>query len=134
MSNISIAIIFLLLIVFGFVAESLYFQNRILAKNKKLKTYHFNTGRYIYYLITPVTALTFAFIATTSIKLLYVFFVFSLLGTFLEWLAGFAYHMIVGQKLWTYHRYSIGGYTSLLSMPLWGIGGVLFWLLVQIFI
>lgn len=134
MSNISIAIIFLLLIVFGFVAESLYFQNGILAKNKKLKTYHFNTGRYIYYLITPVTALTFAFIATSSIKLLYVFFVFSLLGTFLEWLAGFAYHMIVGQKLWTYHRYSIGGYTSLLSMPLWGIGGVLFWLLVQIFI
>lgn len=133
MTYTSIALIFLFLIIFGFLFESFIFQTHYLLTGKKFKTYHYSFGRYFYYLIIPFSAVAFALIATSDINLLLVFFTFSLLGTALEWLAGFAYQMIVGQKLWTYHRHSIGGYTSFLSVPLWGIGGVLFWLLVQIF-
>jgi len=73
-------------------------------------------------------------IQRTGSQLLLVCLSFALVGTFLEWLIGFFYHKIVGQKLWTYHRYSLSGYTSLLSIPLWGLAGALFWLLAKIFI
>ena len=128
-----IPLVFLILIIVGFLLESNIFQYHFLKTGKKFKTYHYSFGRYLYYLITPTTATLYAIFSTGEPELLFIFFVFSLLGTILEWLAGFAYHMIVGQRLWTYHRHSLGGYTSFLSVPLWGVGGVLFWLLVQIF-
>ena len=129
----SIPIIFLLLIVFGFIFESIFFQFHHLIRGKKFKTYHYQFARFLYYLITPLIATYFAISATQNLKLVTIFIIFLFLGTVLEWLAGFAYHMIVGQRLWTYHRYSIGGYTSLFSVPLWGIGGVLFYLLQGLF-
>ena len=67
-------------------------------------------------------------------SLIYVFLIFSLVGTFLEGLIGYFYHNIVGQRLWTYHRYALKGYTSFLSIPIWGLGGAMSWLLAKIFI
>lgn len=133
MTLVVVTIIFLALIIGGFLVESLAFQFHFLITGKNYKKYHFHFSRYIYYLIAPVTATIFA-ISQTGIYLLNVFLVFSVIGTLLEALAGFAYHMVVGQRLWTYHRYSLAGYTSLFSVPLWGIGGILFWLLAKIFV
>ena len=133
MSLAIITIIFLGLVIGGFLLESLAFQFHFLTTGKHYKKYHFTFARYLYYLIAPITAVIFA-VSQAGMYLLNIFLIFSLVGTILEWLAGFAYHMIVGQRLWTYHRYSIGGYTSLFSIPLWGLGGILFWLLVKIFV
>jgi len=65
---------------------------------------------------------------------LFVFALFAFWGTLLEGLVGFSYHMIVGQRLWTYHRYGIYGYTSLLSVPIWGLLGILMWFLARVFV
>lgn len=65
-------------------------------------------------------------------KLLVLFLIFAVIGTALEWLAGFVYQRVIGKRLWTYHRYRIGPYTSWQSAPMWGMGAVLFWLVVKI--
>ena len=125
--------IFLLLVVGGVIFEKLAQIAYFKITNKKFKEHHFSFSRYIYLLIFPLLA-TFIMIQRTGSQLLLVCLSFALVGTFLEWLIGFFYHKIVGQKLWTYHRYSLSGYTSLLSIPLWGLAGALFWLLAKIFI
>lgn len=126
-------LLFFFLAVGGVVLEefvqNLYFK---LAK-KKFKEHRFSFSRYIYLLLFPLLA-TLVILQRNDTKLLMVFLTFSLFGTFLEWLIGFFYHKIVGQRLWTYHRYSWSGYTSWLSIPLWGLAGVLFWLLARVFI
>lgn len=55
------------------------------------------------------------------------------IGFCLEYVFGFAYHQILGRRLWTYSRYSLNGYTSVLAIPLWGVAGVHFFLLAKIF-
>lgn len=128
MGIISTITIFLALIIGGLIIESVFAQFHYLVYNRHFKEYHFKFSRYLFYLLFPTLAIIFSFIYTSS-TVIYIFLIFSLVGTALEWLAGFAYHMVVGQRLWTYHRFSIGGYTSFLSLPLWGLGGILFWLL-----
>lgn len=122
------AIIFLGMIVGGFLIEAFISQFHFLTYRKKFKKYNYKFSRYLFYLFFPLLALLFSLFFTGT-KVIHVFFVFSILGTFLEWLAGFAYHMVMGQRLWTYHRFSLTTYTSWLSVPLWGIAGVFFWLL-----
>jgi len=126
-------LIFLFLVLGGVlleeVAQILYFR----LTKKKFKEHHFYYSRYIYLLIFPMLAV-YVTAQRTSPKVFMVFFSFALIGTFLEGFIGLFYHKIVGQRLWTYHRYSFWGYTSLLSIPLWGMGGVLFWLLARVFL
>jgi uncharacterized membrane protein len=57
------------------------------------------------------------------------FLVSSLIGLVGEYLIGFIYYKVLNEKLWVYKRLTLNGYSSLLSMPLWGIGGVVFWFL-----
>lgn len=96
------------------------------------KKNHFYFGRYIFLISLP--ALAFLVITNQlGYSPLVVFTVFAVLGTVFEGLVGFAYHKIVGQRLWTYHRYSINGYTSLLGSPIWGLLGILTWLLAKSF-
>lgn len=48
----------------------------------------------------------------------------------LEWFTGLAYHKVLGARLWEYHRYPLPGkYTSWLTLPIWGAGAVLLWLI-----
>lgn len=61
-----------------------------------------------------------------------VFLVYALAGSFFEYFLGFLYENVIGKKLWVYQKYSISGYTSLLSIPLWGFGGFIFWFLARI--
>ena len=96
-----------------------------------LKKYHrFSIVKYLYLLLFPLAA-TIILINLHGVSLLKVFVIFAIVGTLLEWLLGFGYHKIVGQRLWIYHRLTITGYTSLLSTPIWGMAGIMFWLLVQ---
>lgn len=64
---------------------------------------------------------------------LYIFILGALGLTLTEWMVGFIYNKIMGSHLWIYERYSFPGrYTSLLSMPIWGFGAVLLWLIFRI--
>lgn len=125
--------IFLGLIVGGLLVEVLFSQFHYLFTKKHYKKYHYSFSRYLFLLLFPLLA-TFFIFSQAGLKLLHVFLVFALAGTILEWLVGFSFHMVVGNRLWTYSRYSINKYTSLLSIPLWGLLGILFWLLAQVFI
>lgn len=62
-----------------------------------------------------------------GIDLLKLFVISMIVGTIFELLLGFVYEKVLNQKLWKYNQFSIKGYTSLLSIPLWGIAGVVFW-------
>lgn len=126
-------LLFLFMVVGGVVLEELAQVLYFSLTKKKFKEHHFRFSRYFYLLMFPILA-TIVMVQRNSAVLLPVFLTFAITGTFIEWLIGFFYHRIVGQKLWTYHRYSLTGYTSLLSIPIWGLAGVLFWLLAKIFI
>jgi hypothetical protein len=119
--------LFLGLVIFGVIVEillaKLYYHIR-----KRGKNGHFYIGRYLFLLLFPLIA-SGLMIHRIGIPLLGICLIFALLGTFLEWLIGYSYHTIVGQRLWTYHRFAITTYTSFLSIPIWGMAGILFWLL-----
>lgn len=100
---------------------------------KKEKKYQFNIGRVIYMFFMPLLAVFVMYLKLGS-EVLNVFFGFAIAGTILEWFIGFTYERIVGKKLWTYHIYTFAGNTSVLSIPLWGLCGVMFWLLARVYI
>lgn len=126
-------LIFFFLIFGGVILEEIAQSAYYYFTKKKFKQHHFSFSRYLYLLLFPAIAVIVV-TQKAGIRLLNVFLIFSIVGTILEWLIGFFYYHIVGQRLWTYHRYSLNGYTSLLSIPLWGLGGILFWLLAQVFV
>lgn len=49
------------------------------------------------------------------------------IGFLTEGILGFVYHKVLNKRLWEYEKLDIWGYTSLLSILLWGVGGVVFW-------
>lgn len=102
-------------------------------KREKIISSDFSVGKYLFLLSMPVMAI--AAIGFNDIaRVLMVFLSFAAVGTVLEWLIGFSYHAIMGKRLWTYHHLPVHEYTSYLSIPLWGLAGILFWLLAQVFI
>ncbi|TSC62028.1 MAG: Uncharacterized protein Greene041614_762 [Parcubacteria group bacterium Greene0416_14] len=86
------------------------------------RRYHFSMFRYVFLLLFPSIGL-FILMKHIGVSIVGGIFLLSCIaGTILEWCIGCSYHAIVGQRLWTYHRSSLAGYTSLLSIPLWGLG------------
>lgn len=63
-----------------------------------------------------------------GIDILYFFAASSIVGFIMEYVIGKAYHKTLNTRLWTYGKYNVGGYTSLLTFPMWGVAGVVFWL------
>lgn len=125
-------VIFLLSIMFsvGFeiILSKIYFQE--LGSKKKHQIVHFKLSRYLFLISMPIIImLLMSRLVGTSILKFFIFF--AAIGTILEYCIGYSYEMIVGQRLWTYNRYSIKGYTSLLSIPLWGLFGALLYLLAK---
>lgn len=94
------------------------------------KSAGFNFAKYIFLLLFPLLGVV-VMIQREGIVVLKLFILSSIVGTVLEWLIGFSYQQILGKRLWTYNQYSITKYTSILSLPLWGLAGVLMWLLVK---
>lgn len=61
------------------------------------------------------------------------FFVLSSVGGFFAEIAmGFLAEKILGQRLWTYQKFSIKGHSSLLTLPFWGGGGIIFLILAKL--
>lgn len=99
-------------------------SERILRSHKKRHA-KFTWRHYLFYVSFPLSVSAFIIYSYDN-RLALVFVGSMVLGTVFEWLLGYYYHDIVGQKLWTYKKYAISGYTSWLAMPLWGFAGVLF--------
>jgi len=133
MEDFKLFALFLLMAIGGVFLESLVMKIHFSVTKKHYKEHHFTFGKYIFFLLFPFLALSVIFYLSGQ-SALNVFLVFCLLGTILEWCIGYSFNQVVGQRLWTYHRYAIGGYTSYLSIPIWGMGGVMFWLLAKVFV
>lgn len=111
------------------ILSRLYFKKEGEGK-KKHQVVHFKLSRYLFLISVPILGVLYM-ASTVSVSILKYFLVFAFLGTFLEYCIGYAYLAIVGQRLWTYNKFSIKGHTSLLSIPLWGLCGSLIYLLAQ---
>jgi hypothetical protein len=121
----------LLLILTGIFFEGVFSRMYFKHKKKSVRK-HFTFVRYFYLILFPIIGVIMStyFVGLTALK---IFLLFAILGPFGEWCIGFAYQSMVGQKLWTYHRFSVNGNTSLLAVPFWGFAGVLFYYLAHIF-
>lgn len=108
--------IFILITLTGFYLAYLYGR----------KTKQFRWSEYIAIIVLPIISI-FAFAYFIDIKIISLFVISSFFGFVLEYIAGLTYHKTLNKRLWVYDRFSIQGYTSLLSIPLWGIGGVILW-------
>jgi len=83
-------------------------------------------SRYVAIIIWPIlTVLVFAIFF--DIKILILFIISCVIGFISEYLIGLTYHKALNETLWRYDRLGVHKYTSLLSIPLWGIAGCLFW-------
>lgn len=116
-----IGFVFLLITLIGFYLAYLYGK----------KTKRFRWSEYIAILIWPILFVLFLayFI---NVRILSLFLLSSFVGFVLEYIVGLVYHKTLNKRLWHYERLSINGYTSLLSIPIWGVAGVTFWFLSKI--
>jgi len=118
----------LLIITAEFLLES-YFARKY-DKHKWFKVHHFSLLKYLIFFGIPfATILLYSWQYQKNI--IYAFLTFAVIGTFLEWIIGYAYNAVEGKRLWTYHSFNINKYTSWLSIPLWGLAGMLFWILIN---
>lgn len=123
-------VLFLFMVVGGVLLEVVFSKIYFHLTRKHYKKHHYSLGKYLFLLTMPIIALILV-TYWQGITIPKIFFIFALLGPTLEWTVGFSYYMIVGERLWTYHRYAINKHTSLLSIPFWGLAGVLFLLLAK---
>jgi uncharacterized membrane protein len=110
--------IFLSICLIGFYLAYLYGR----------KTKRFRWSEYMAILIWPVLFVV-AFAYFFNVRIFILFLISSFVGFVLEYVVGLTYHKTLNRRLWNYGRLSIGGYTSLLSIPIWGVAGVIFWFL-----
>ena len=123
--------LFLTVVIGGVGLEKIISQTHFYLTKTHFRKDHFEFGRYIFLLFFPMLG---ALLMTFRIgwAIIQIFLIFAILGTIFEYFVGKAYHQIVGKRLWTYYQYSIGKYTSYLSVPIWGLGGVFFYLFAQV--
>src|SRR3989304_2691959 len=127
------SLFFLLLLVGVLLLEALISQAHYFLTGKGFRDYHFSFVRYLFVLLPPLVATIYlVLVGNEEGTLLKLFLIFAIIGTLLEGLVGFVYQMTVGHRLWSYHRYAIGGYTSLLAIPYWGFVGVLAYALINL--
>ena len=116
----------LLSLVFAFVSSLGFY----LAYKYGYRARKFKLKNYVLMMIAPTAcclALTFFF----CWRIIELFFYSAVVGTVLEYGVGVVFQKIFHRNLWTYERFSIGGHTSYLSIPIWGVAGIVFWLLAK---
>ena len=123
-----IFVLFIIIGIIGAIVETVSIKFYYFKTKKHYKEHHFTFAKYSFFSLFPTIALILS-AYTLGASVLKIFLLFALTGTTVEWLLGFFYHKIIGEPLWTYHRYAIQRYTSILVAPLWGFAGVLFYLL-----
>ncbi len=89
------------------------------------KTTDFRWSEYLAMIAAPLVFIVVASIYLDK-RIFSMFLISSAIGFLAEGIIGFTYDKILGKRLWTYNRLSVGGYTSYLSIPLWGVAGVIF--------
>lgn len=111
-----LGVLFIIIDMVGFYLAYLYGR----------KTKKFRWSEYVSIIIFPIIGVI-ALAYFVDIKILSLFIISSFVGFGLEYLLGLTYHKTLNKKLWEYKRLSVDGYTSLLSIPIWGVVGVSFW-------
>jgi hypothetical protein len=96
-------------------------------EKKPLKISHkYTIGKKVSLLSLPIWGLIALFFFHGAAPYVRMFIYASVVGTILEGLMGAAIHKIFGIRIWTYHYGKIGNFTSIYSLPYWGVAGVLF--------
>ncbi|MCX6720319.1 MAG: hypothetical protein NTW11_00750 [Candidatus Staskawiczbacteria bacterium] len=108
--------IFILITLAGFYLAYLYGR----------KTKKFRWSEYVAIVIWPILAIIVLSIIV-DIKIFSLFIISCAVGFILEYIVGLAYHKTLNKRLWEYKRLSVNGYTSLLTIPIWGVAGCVFW-------
>ena len=116
------------LVSFGFIFIVVSLVGFYLAYLYGRKTKRFKWSEYSAILAGPVLSIIILAVLI-DIKILTLFLVSASVGFLLEYVVGLTYHKTLNKRLWRYERLSIDGYSSLLSVPIWGIAGVIFWFL-----
>ena len=116
------------LVSFGFIFIVVSLVGFYLAYLYGRKTKRFKWTEYGAILAGPVLSIIILAVLI-DIKILTLFLVSASVGFLLEYIVGLTYHKTLNKRLWRYERLSIDGYSSLLSVPIWGIAGVIFWFL-----
>ena len=111
-----LGLIFTSVCLIGFYGAYLYGRN----------VKRFRWSEYIAIIICPLISIAIL-IFTVDLMIFNLFIISMILGTSFEYLFGLVYEKTLNRKLWKYEKFSIHGYTSLLSIPVWGIAGVVFW-------
>ncbi len=88
----------------------------------------FRWSSFVAFLFAPVCA-SLLLTLVYGWRVLFLFAVSCVVGFLMEFSLGLLYHKTLKHRLWSYDRYNVGGYTSWLTIPMWGVAGVLFWLL-----
>jgi uncharacterized membrane protein len=113
---ITLGTIFIVITFLGFYLAYLYGR----------KTKEFRWREYFAIIVWPVSfILVLSYVI--NIRILSLFVVSCFVGFVLEYIIGLAYHKTLNRRLWTYSRLDLDGYTSLLTIPMWGSAGVIFW-------
>lgn len=119
----------LLIAVFSIILlESLFSRLFTRLTKQPFRQDHFKLGRYLL-IVSLITLFALATAYFEGRGALVVFVVCAIVGPIVELLLSFSYESVVGQKLWIYYRYPIGYFTSWLTIPFWGAGGVILWLI-----
>src|SRR3989344_764715 len=93
------------------------------------RTKKFKWSQYIALISVPVLG-SFSLVFFYGVGVIYFFFMSSVAGFALEHMFGKIYHLALNERLWTYEKFTVrGDYTSLLVLPMWGVAGVVFWLI-----
>ena len=114
----------LILIVFGLLSLLGFYFSILYGRKTKL----FRWSEYVALMFVPVVcSLGLAYFFGNKVILLFIRS--AIIGIVLEYGLGFVYHKTLNKRLWTYERFKIGGYASWLTIPMWGVAGVIFWLI-----
>ncbi len=92
------------------------------------KTKGFHWDKYAAFVALPLLAIVW-YAVSVDLRILLFFAIAMAGGTIAELVLGFFLEQSLGAKLWQYPRFSVAGYTSFLSIPIWGFAGTMFWLL-----
>ena len=117
------AFFFFSVLICGLVLEIVFGRLYHHITKNHYKEHHFSYGKYLFYLTFPLFAVIGGMLFGGQ-GYIAAFVVTAVAGMLTEYFIGWSYHRIVGERLWTYHRFSLNSYTSVLSMPLWGVAGV----------
>jgi uncharacterized membrane protein len=98
-----------------------FFEKKPLRLSKK-----YTVGKKISLFSLPIWGLIALIFLKGTGSYVILFMYSAVIGTFLEGLMGLFIHKIFGVRLWTYHYGKIGNFTSIYSLPYWGVAGMMF--------